>query len=437
MIDQEKQLHRIWERHPYASKLLKTECGKDLLILTPGKLNSDSGPDFFNARIELNGQLWVGNIEMHIRASDWKKHGHTHDKSYDSVILHVVLVNDREVHDPHGNHVPVLVLDEALLDMVTDMKGGEELMPVVSPGGLELFGVARLVSRAKMLLGELDNLKGDRDELFYRHLLRQFGMRTNSEPFQQLAHVLPYKFIQRQRTNLADIEALLFGQAGLLPQIPTDGYCSDLIFRYQHLAAKYELKPMKQEVWKFMRMRPSNFPTVRIAQIAGLFHCSDHLFAKIMSESSIEELGNLLDVRASSYWNNHFRFGVTSPGVHKNIGVHTVNSILINTVALLRFTIGMQQNDQILQENAINLLKNLPPENNSIVRAARIIPHNALESQGILELMTAFSDSKNKYDIETDDEPESCSEPLIPYISTRKQYDRQQTHRQNSILVRN
>jgi len=471
-------------KHVYANRLLKTENGKNLRIISPGVLNSDSGPDFLHARIELDGQLWIGNVEIHIRSSDWLKHGHATDRAYCNVILHVVLVNDADIKDSGGNSIPVLVLTEELLDAAVDYSKSNPLMPVVSPGALELFGAARLARKTKALETELMYLKGDVEELFKRHLFRRFGMGVNSEPFQQLAHVLHASVIRRQRSNLADLEALLFGQSGLLPAIPTDGYSADLLYRYLHLKNKYSLTPLQPAIWKYMRMRPSNFPTIRISQLAALLHggsgpgfrkitddalrvkgprkpsepkhVSDHLFSyMIMQETSFKELSQLLEIKASEYWNNHFRFGITSHGHPKYLGQDAVASILINTVAVMRFFVGKLRDDQPLQESAILLLRELPPENNKIIRASGLAPQNALESQGAMELASfsqpgtdtdadadiykesgrKFSDEDNLSEPEQD--PPGCSEPLIPYFSTRNHHDGKSANRQNSGVVRN
>ncbi len=387
MTMQEKQMHDLWKMHPYMHIELETESGSLLRIIHPGQLNTDSGPDFFEGRIELDGQEWVGNIEMHIRSSDWIKHGHTSDEAYGNVILHVVLENDFPVKDIFGKTIPVLVLTESLLDLASERTEENRLMPVVSPGALELFGAARLSEKSKQFANELQHLKGDFESLFLRHLFRRFGMRTNSEPFQQLAHIVPHTMIRRQRAVIPDLEAILFGQSGLLPSIPTDGYSADLLFRYQLLANKYKLKPMNSLSWKFMRMRPANFPTIRISQLAALLHLNDHLYSRMITEESVEELQAILDVSASSYWNNHFRFGISSTDSIKTLGSAAVESILINAVASLRFFTGVTRDDQNLQNSALDLLRSLPPENNNLIRKSGITPLNALESQGILQMV--------------------------------------------------
>jgi len=444
MINQEKQLHELWARNPYAQTELQTETGQSLRILSAGQLNTDSGPDFFDARISIDDQIWSGNIEMHIRSSDWKRHNHDSDSAYRNVVLHVVMENDVPIHDNNGHLIPTLVLTDELLDIASESDPHNQLRPVLAPCALEMFGAARLTEKSKLLAEDLRQLNGDMEALFQRLLFRRFGMRTNSEAFQQLAHSIPLSAISRQRNVLSDVEAILFGQSGLLPKIPTDAYTADLQQRYSTLSRKFDLHPMHTAAWKFMRMRPSNFPTVRISQLAALLHRNDHLYTRMIGEESVEELFSILDVHSSEYWTEHFRFGITSPKHVKHLGREAASSILINAVATLRFFTGVIRDDRNMQESAIYLLRALPPEANSTVRYSGIVPQNALESQGVLQLnaMNSYVDtSKNdgqnrkhrdKNNIMNDDE--FCSEPYLPYFS-KIYYDRQQSHRQNHRLV--
>lgn len=432
MIEREEELFQIWVQHPYAGKTLRTQCGKALRILSPGILNTDSGPDFFDARIELDGQVWVGNIEIHVRASDWFRHGHGRDKAFHNVVLHVVVTNDADIPDAHGNVVPVLVLTEELIQAESQP---EQIIPhsygiiktVGTMQSLESLGIARLRRRAEDLEMELGLLRGDMEALFQRHLFRRFGMRTNSEPFQQLAHRVPGKIIRRQRNNLDDLEALLFGQSGLLPAIPVDAYSADLLYRYVGLKSKYQLEPMYEQAWKFMRMRPSNFPTIRISQLAVLLHTTENLYGKCANETRVEELKATFHITASKYWDEHFRFGVYSPTHPKHLGEEAVHSLLINTVAVLRYFLGVKLDDDVLKENALDLLRELPAESNKSIRASGKSPANALESQGVMELLTRRRD--------TNEEPPACSEAHFPYFS-RTNHDQNKIHRPNSLLVR-
>lgn len=448
MIEREEQIFELWKKHPFAGRGLLTASGQELKILAPGILNRDSGPDFFDARIELDGQVWSGNIEIHVRASDWLRHGHTKDKAFRNVILHVVCVHDCKIFDGHGNVIPVLVLTDELLSPASpgvagmpsfgEVQGdiglgsGKKSSRAEPKGGtlqsLEELGVERLNRRSAELSIELAQLRGDMEALFQRHLFRRFGMRTNSEPFQQLAHCVPGTIIRRQRNNLTDLEAILYGQSGLLPDIPVDGYSAELLYRYTNFRYKYNLEPMYVQAWKFMRMRPSNFPTVRISQLAMLLHREEHLYARCMNKDiATEELGAILDVYASTYWDDHFRFGVYSGRHVKQMGQEAVDSILINAVAGLRYFLGVQRDDDALKDSALELLREIGPEDNVAIRKSGRKPLNALESQGLLELLTQGGGSN--------DEASIVSENDFVYFSTSN-HERNQIHRPNRKLVR-
>ncbi len=443
MIEREEQIFQLWEKHPFAERALQTVDGKELRIISPGVLNRDSGPDFFDARIELDGQTWSGNIEMHVRASDWLKHGHTTDKAFSNVILHVVCVHDCKIFDDHGNVIPVLVLTDELLRTVlleevkeltkVGVRKVKELKTLKTLGtlqSLESFGVQRMYRRAIEFQTELVHLNGDMETLFQRHLFRRFGMRTNSEPFQQLAHRVPGTIIRRQRNNLMDLESILFGQSALLPAIPTDGYAADLLYRYTNFRYKYSLEPMFEQAWKFMRMRPSNFPTIRISQLASLLHREEHLYVRCMNpEIALEELRSILDVHASEYWDEHFRFGVPSGKNVKQMGEEAIDSILINAVAMIRYFLGVQRDDENLKDSAVELLRKIDPENNAAIRKSGRKPTNALQSQGLLELLTPQRGSN--------DENNVVCENDFAYFSRRKpNHERNKTSRQNRNLVR-
>lgn len=437
MIEREEDIFQFWVKHPFAGKTLKTAGGKTLRILSPGILNTDSGPDFFDARIEIDGQTWIGNIEVHVKASDWNRHGHTGDKAYSNVVLHVVYEHDADIRDEHGNLLPVMVITDKMIlahrrkQKNLEPEGVRPLKTLKTIGmvkSLEDYGVQRLDRRSNELSTELAHLNGDMEALFQRHLFRRFGMRTNPDPFQQLAHSVPGKIIRRQKNNITDIEALLFGQSGLLPSIPVDAYSADLLYRYVGLKQKYALVPMHEFSWKFMRMRPSNFPTIRISQLAVLLHSTHNLYRKCAGDADLAELKEIFNINATSYWDDHFRFGISSGKFVKHFGDEAVHSVLINAVAMLRYFLGVHLNDRALKENALQLLRDLPSEENKLIRDSGKTPVNALESQGVLEFLTGKSESNDGGLI--------CSECHFPYFSKAIQHDREQTNRQDRLVVR-
>jgi hypothetical protein len=451
MIEREEQIFELWNKHPFAERTLQTVCGKRLTILSPGILNRDSGPDFFDARIELDGQVWSGNIEIHVRASDWLRHGHTTDKAFSNVVLHVVCVHDCDIYDEHGNVIPVLVLPPVLsaLDCAQsdnklesrclsdrsesrgdkmELTGNSTINTVGAMQSLESLGVERLYRISGELETELEHLKGDMEALFHRKLFRRFGMRTNSEPFQQLAHRVPGSIIRRERNKVTNLEAILYGQSGLLPDIPVDAYSADLLYRYMNFRYKYNLEPMYVQAWKFMRMRPTNFPTIRISQLAALLHKEEHIYTRCMDAAMTEtDLRSMLDVQATEYWDDHFRFGVCSNKNPKQIGEEAVDSILINAVGPLRYFLGLQRGDELLKDSAVELLRELKPENNAAIRQSGRKPMNALQSQGLLEVLTRKGG--------TNQQPDILSENEIEYFSISN-YERNQIHRSDRNVVR-
>jgi hypothetical protein len=444
MIEREEQIFQLWEKHPFAGRALQTADGKELRILAPGILNRDSGPDFFDARIELDGQVWSGNIEIHVRASDWLRHGHTTDKAFSNVILHVVRVHDCKIFDDHGNVIPVLVLTDELLSCfgfaqhdnitklksVKEVKGLKKLKTIGEPQSLESLGVQRLYRRSIEFQTELVHLKGDMEALFQRHLFRRFGMRANSEPFQQLAHRVPGTIIRRQRNSLTDLEAILFGQSGLLPSIPVDGYSAELLYRYTNFRYKYTLEPMYPQAWKFMRMRPSNFPTVRMSQLATLLHQEEHIYTRCMDpDTGLEELRRMLNVKASEYWDEHFRFGVSSGKHVKHLGDEAVDSILINAAGTMRYFLGIQRDDEALKDSAVELLRRIAPESNAAIRRSGRKPVNALQSQGLLELLTRNRESNEEND-------RVCENDFAYFSVANSHHERNQDHRPYRNVVR-
>jgi hypothetical protein len=457
MIEREEQIFQLWRKHLFAERALQTADGKELRILFPGILNRDSGADFFGARIELDGQEWSGNIEIHVRASDWLRHGHTTDKAFSNVILHVVHVHDCKIFDDHGNVIPVLVLtDDLLRDVllhdvkemtkvglkkVKEPKSLKTLKTIGTPQSLETLGVQRLYRRSIGFQVELAHLKGDMEALFQRHLFRRFGMRTNSEPFQQLAHRVPGTIIRRQRNNLTDLESILFGQAGLLPEIPVDGYSADLLYRYTNFRYKYSLEPMYVQAWKFMRMRPSNFPTVRISQLATLLHQEEHIYTRCMNRDvSIEDLRKMLDVKASEYWDEHFRFEVHSGKNIKQLGEEAVDSILINAVGTIRYFLGIQRDDENLKDSAVELLREIAPENNAAIRQSGRKPVNALQSQGLLELLTHNGGSNDENNVVCENDFAYFSVAQSDRAENKRRqagnHEGNQSNRQNRNVVR-
>jgi len=381
----EAEIQNFWSQHPYRTVQLRSECGKSITVLHPGFLNTGSGPDFFNASIRIDNVVWYGSVEIHCTSSEWFEHKHHIDPAYDNVVLHVVVQHDREVQKSNGDIPVVLVLP--VIKQSRKAKRKTE-MGAISP---EEFAVRRLQRKSSGLRLLPEAVRGDTDALFHRIFFAAFGNHHNALPFENLAVVTPPIVIRRQRHSLCEIEAVLFGQSGLLNEDCTDNYAIDLHARYQTLKSKFGLRAMSPVGWKQKGMRPVNFPCVRISQLAVVLHQHDQLMNEAVHSSSLVDLRGMLNVQSGEYWQTHFRFGQTSTPSVKRTGNRFINSILINVVALFRWYYGEMHVDTNFQNSAVELLSLLPEEENSIILKSGHRCANALESQGILESMRANS----------------------------------------------
>ncbi len=401
----EALLQFIWQYSLYNVVGLQTTGGEPLTIMHAGKLNRDAGPDFLEAKIKVGNTILVGNIELHIKSSDWLKHGHQDDAAYKNLILHVVYEND--AIDVAGN-TPVFVIRDHIMPQVSPKYTGlmqqTKKLPcagqhqAVRDITKEAWLSRLLAERWEQKLGDwnvlLENSVDDWRNLLYWRMAANFGFKTNATPFLMLAQSLPLNLPVKQRENLTQIEALLFGQAGMLEDDFKDDYPRELQREYDYLRKKYSLRPMQAHLWKFMRMRPANFPTIRIAQFAALIHKSVHLFSRIIETHSVKEIEPLLDVTASSYWDTHYQFDVPQKkATPKSLGNSSIQNIIINTIAPIQFLYAARQGTEQLQEKALQLLEAVPAEENNITRlwadndwkAA-----NAAQSQALIQLYNNY-----------------------------------------------
>ncbi|HYX09817.1 MAG TPA: DUF2851 family protein, partial [Bacteroidales bacterium] len=363
-------LQYIWEQQLFNSKELIVSTGEKLEVISAGLRNTDAGPDFLNAKIKLNNTLWAGNIEVHIRASDWYRHKHDSDRSYDNVILHVVAENDQIVSHHKGERIPTVVLSfrEKLLDNYQSLVGSHQHLPCSNQISLvdkyfirlwmHKLTIERLERKVHAIYKILKDCENDWEEAFYRQLATNMGFRLNGQPFSQLAASLPFRYLSRHKNNLLQLEAMLFGQAGLLhDQLIGEEYYLKLKTEYEFLRKKFSLpKQIPAHNWKFMRMRPSNFPTVRIAQMAMLIHKSEALFSQVIHTDALNDLRNLFTAGTSAYWNDHYVFNKKSVTRIKNLGENAVQILLINTVVPFLFAYGKYKGIPALREKAIELL---------------------------------------------------------------------------------
>jgi hypothetical protein len=407
---QEEFLVYLW-RYKLIMQPLTSTGGENIEILNPGEMNFDSGPDFFNARIRIGDTTWAGNIEIHIKSSDWFRHGHQTDQAYRNTILHVVYEHDLPHNGKDLPGLPVLeiknryneeiylnyhnfITSRSWIPCATQLRDVNHL---TIDSWLENLAIERLEKRSERLLKSLENNTWNWEQSFYEFVARAFGSRVNADTFERLAHSLPLTALAREKNDLTQLEALLFGQAGMLEDEPADDYQFQLKTAYKNLWKKYNLEPIPYSSWKFMRLRPPNFPTIRIAQFAELIHRSVALFSKAMNCQSAEELFAMFQCQCSSYWNNHYRFGKTSPSRSKKMGEETTNLILVNTVIPFMFVYGQQRGIPALCDRSISFLDRLPPEENQIIRKWRIYglaASNALSSQALLELKDKYCNTR-------------------------------------------
>lgn len=407
----EKLLHFIWQHKLFFQNKLITTDGQEIEVLDVGKLNSDAGPDFFNAKVKIGETTWAGNIEIHINASDWEKHKHHTNKAYDSVILHLVAFSDKSVQRTNGENIPqaVLKFPEHITENYLNIKENKSLIPCANKlkdidpfilsSWLHACLTERLSQKADKIFSHLNENNNNWEEAFYITLARNFGFGTNSDAFERLAKSIPLPYLGKHKNKLLQIEALLFGQSGLMDEISVkDDYLLSLEKEYRFLKAKFDLSPLDKSVWKLLRLRPSNFPHIRIAQFAGLIHQSSKLFSKIIEQTNLDSLNKLFQCEPSGYWETHYLLGEESPKKSKKMGKKGVEIIIINTVVPFLFCYGKSKSNFELQEKAISLLEEISSENNSIIKQWEelgIKSNSAYDSQALIQLKTNYCDNKN------------------------------------------
>ncbi|WPV02173.1 DUF2851 family protein [Mucilaginibacter sp. cycad4] len=413
MLFTEDFLHYIWKFRLFERENLQTVDGEELEVFSAGLHNSDSGPDFHNARIRIGETVWAGNVEVHLSASDWQKHGHTNDGAYDNVILHVVYRNDTQLFLPNGRKVPTLELQSRISEELYNkyhklVFGNQTFIPceagIATVDGITMQNwltrvlVERMEKRSANVAAALALNKGDWEETFYQFLAANFGFKVNALPFELMAKSLPQLILAKNKNSPMQIEALIFGQAGFLEGEFKDDYPLKLQKEYEYLRKKYNLKPIENHLWKFMRLRPQNFPTIRLAQFAALIVQANHLLSKILEIKEVKALRGLFtEIKVNEYWEDHYRFDVQSKPSSKNMGDGSVDILLLNTVVLFLFSYGKQHQQQYYISRSLKLLENLPAEKNNIITDfvnLGVKIDTAFESQALLELKNNYCNYK-------------------------------------------
>ncbi len=395
----EELLYYIWQHRLFNTTALKSTEGEPIELVSPGQRNYDSGPDFTNARVRVGETLWAGNIEIHQKSNDWLHHKHQYDPSFSNIILHVVYEDDK----PEVTGAPTLelkgLIDENLLSKYNYLLHNsqwipcEKMLPEVDELTFTLcqerMVIERLEQKTMAIEALLKRNTGSWEETMYQLTARGFGLKVNREPFELLACSLPLNTIAKQKQDLKCIEALLFGQAGMLNEEPKDEYMASLQREYRYQQHKHQLRPTQGHSWKFLRLRPASFPTVRIAQFAMLLHRSVHLFSKILETHKLSDVEALFKVGTSAYWDTHYTFGKESTKSTKELGSTTLDLLVINTIAPILFTYARHKGDEDLQERALSWLQQLKPERNEILNKWKQLgrkAENAYESQALIQL---------------------------------------------------
>jgi hypothetical protein len=413
MLFTEDFLHHIWKFKLYDFRNLRTTDGEALEVISAGMHNHHAGPDFSDVRIRIGDTLWAGNAEIHINSGDWHVHNHTHDEAYGNVVLHVVYRHNKPVLLANGKAIPTLELvnripESLYLRYHQLIYGNQQIIPcegtihtvskVTLQSWLTRVLIERLQTKSEAVINTLKHNRGNWEETFYQFLAANFGFKVNALPFELLAKSLPQSILAKHKNSALQIEALVFGQAGFLDDMLTDEYPVKLRSEYLFLQKKYGLIPIEKHLWKFMRMRPSNFPTIRLAQFAALALQANHLFSKILETESVAELRKLIsNIVVNEYWTDHYRFDVASKPATKKFGNTSVNLILLNTVALFLYCYGSYLKLPAYIDKSLELLENLPVEDNFIVNEFSdlgIKPKSAFESQALLELKNSYCNHK-------------------------------------------
>lgn len=375
----------VWQHRLWLPSDMTTVDGERVDVIDAGLPNHDSGPDFFNAKIRIGERLWVGNIEIHVRASDWHRHGHDSDEAYDSVVLHVVAKSDTRISRSNGETIPQLVMpcaadfsqkyNEMVNNPTAEIPCAEHLasMPAIYlTDWLTALAFERINEKAQRVTDYVNRFNGDWGQAIYLILARALGFGTNSEPFERLALSTPLRQLMRHRDSLTTIEGALFGQAGLLDNLPddilNDHYVARMKEEYAFVCRKYGLERPQYLAWKTGGMRPQNFPHRRIATLAALIADGFSIGYNLTHIKSAADARSLFDINLTGYWSRRYNFAKPSAASTRAIGASSVDTLIINVAIPVLYAYGNAMGQHQLCEKAVDMLHEVPPENNSFVR---------------------------------------------------------------------
>ncbi|MFN8324027.1 MAG: DUF2851 family protein [Chitinophagales bacterium] len=406
----EKLLHFIWKYRLFNSGNLETTEGEPIEIIQSGLYNTDAGPDFLNAKIRIGQTIWAGNIELHIQSSDWFLHQHDLNQSYNNVILHVVhQINGPQATRANGELLPTLALknhmNEKTLSRYEELQKNKQWIPCshhfreadafTRDSFLERLATERLETKVEAVNNLLHQCQNDWENVMFQTIAGYLGTSINKQPFLQLAQSLPVNLWAKYQSDKIQMEALVFGQAGLLEQNYEDEHPNQLRKEYQYLKRLHQLEPFPKHIWKFLRLRPSNFPTIRLAQLAALMSKEVKLFAVILSAQNVQDIHRFLNLEVSEYWQQHYQFDKYSAKVNSHLGDTMKNVLLINAVAPVLFAYGKYKDDEIYCTRAEQLLETCAPESNSIIDGwshLNLKASNASQTQSLLQLKKEYCD---------------------------------------------
>ncbi|WP_411767718.1 DUF2851 family protein [Winogradskyella sp. A3E31] len=409
---QEAFLHYIWKFQKLDSTKLITTNGKAIQVNNVGQHNSNAGPDFFNAQVLIGKQLWAGNVEIHIKSSDWYVHGHEKDKAYDNVILHVVWEHDTDIFRADNSVIDTLVLEpyvsKSILNSYNHLMSNEQrwincendfpdIDDFTISNWLERLYIERLERKSIEIEDLLTNSNNDWEAVLFKMLTKNFGLKVNGKPFMSLAESIDFSVVRKTKTELLDLEALLFGQTGLLTEDVENSYYVDLQKRYDYLRQKFKLNNRGVLPLQFFRLRPPNFPTIRLSQLANVFHKHSNLFSKIIAMSKLDEFYTLFNIETSEFWKTHYTFSKTSKKSAKKLTKPFIDLLIINTIIPIKFSYSKSRGEKI-EDHILELIKSIKIENNSITNTfleLKPLEKSALTSQSLIQLKTEYCD-KNK-----------------------------------------
>jgi len=401
----EKLLQFIWQFRYFKQTGLITVSGESLQILAPGQYNTNQGPDFLDAKVVIGKTTWAGSVELHIKTSDWDKHNHQSDQNYQNVMLHVVWEDDGL-----KNNIPVLELrdrvSKILLQRYEELMNSSSFIPCETSIGLikdinwkswkDRLLIERLLRKVSIIEISLQQNSHHWEETFWWLLARNFGYKVNANAFGAIARSLSVSLLAKHKQQVLQLEALLLGQAGQLEKPVKDDYAKLLQREYRFLRKKYDLKPIYHPI-HFLRMRPGNFPTIRLAQLAMLINGSAHLFSRIKDTCGLKEVREWFDITGNDYWHYHYRFDQESAFKKKKLGRSMINNIIINTISPVLFAYGNYHSEQKYKDKALKFLEETSPEINSITKGFQnlgIENKNAFDSQALIELKNEYCSKK-------------------------------------------